>query len=148
MSFYRDILDKAALRASVEFRRLVTVESLKDNSKSISITHPRHFAIAYMHAIGRHSMPQIARAFGRQDHTTILSSLRRAHGHDGGGFQLRNGERQPIEPLWKKEQFENMVRLDGWTGGPVVSADAETIQAVGEQNLTRFVSGKGWEAAA
>jgi len=148
MSFYRDILDKAALRASIEFRRLVTVESLREDSKAITITQPRHFAIAYMHAIGRHSMPQIARAFGRTDHTTVLSSLRRAHGHDGGGFQQRGGKREPIEPLWKKEQFENMVRLDGWISEPVFSADAETIQEIGEKNLALFVSGKGWESAA
>lgn len=108
MTFYRNTLRQAAKRASVEFDRLVTVEALQANCKSQYHAQPRWFVMAYMHATGRYSMPQIARALKLKDHTTILYGLRRAHGHDGKSAKRKHTH----EPLWKKDQFVNMVRED------------------------------------
>lgn len=144
MTFYKDILKDAAKHASIEFDRLVTVEQIRDKTKVRSVVAPRHYCVAYMHAIGRFSLPQVAIAFNRNDHTTILNSLRKAHGHDGRGFQVRNGVREPIEPLWNKELFVNLVRRDGYLEQPITKVSEETILAVGEQNLKRFANGRGW----
>jgi hypothetical protein len=108
MSTYAKTLEKAAKWASLEFDRLITVESLRTRTKALSHSHPRFFAMAYMRAMGRYSLPQIAIALHLKDHTTVLHGLRRAHGYDGKAQKNRN---MP-EPLWKEEQFKNMVRQD------------------------------------
>jgi len=138
MSFYNDILQDAVKHASIEFGRLITVKSLLTKCKSPHYTEPRWFCMAYMHAIDRYSYPRIARAFGMKDHTTVLHGLRRAHGHDGVNITKA--------PLWTKERFKNMAMRDGRIDGAIVSADLETIIAVGESNLKRFVNGRGWAA--
>lgn len=139
--FYSDILEKAVKRASIQFDRLITVNRVREVCKANSRTRPRWFCMAYMHAIGRHSQPQIAKAFQLSDHTTVLYGLRRAHGHDGKLLHR-------FDPLWNKELFENLVRLDGFTEQPIVSATSETIQEIGEQNLKLFVNGQGWRQSA
>jgi SRSO17 transposase len=85
--------------------------------------------MAYMHATGRYSMPQIARALHLKDHTTILHGLRRAHGHDGKPSKRKN----QIEPLWKKDQFVNMVRAD-------------FPELFAEEADWSFTNGEGWAA--
>ena len=135
MTTYTQTLEKAAKWASIEFNRLITVEALRSKSRAISVSHPRFFAMAYMHAKNKYSMPQIAHAFGLEDHTSVLHGLRRAHGHDGKG---RTAGRKP---LWKKDQFVNMVRADD----PVIVASATDIEAIGEHNL-KFANGAGWVA--
>ena len=134
MSTYAKTLEKAAKWASLEFDRLVTVQTLRAKTKAVTHTHPRWFAMAYMHAMGKYSMPQIARALHLDDHTTVLYGLRRAHGHDGKDHR---------EPLWNKEQFENMVKRDGF-GFQSVTADQ--IDEIGMDNLARFTNGEGWAA--
>jgi hypothetical protein len=126
MTFYRKTLERAAKWASIEFDRLVTVEALRTKSKSPYHAEPRWFVMAYMEATGRFSMPQIARALNLEDHTTVLYGLRRAHGHDGKPAKRKHN----LEPLWKKERFENMVLAD-----------------MPESAFT-FVSGEGWEIAS
>lgn len=138
MSFYDTILEKAARRASVEFKREITVEALKEKSKMRCIVYPRYFAIAYMHAIGRFSLPQVAKAFGFSDHTTVLHALRRAHGHNGELVQTtryKNRAWVKMEPLWKKERFENLVYLDGYTDQCVMNPSMETLLLIGERNM-------------
>lgn len=155
MTFYRDILSKAAARASIEFDRLITVESLVSKSKALSVVHPRYFAIAYMHAIGRFSLPQVAKAFGLSDHTSVLHALRRAHGHDGKLVQTTRYKRNAwveMPPLWKKELFVNMVFVDGFSEQPILSPNYETLMMVGERNLARATAllntANGWGAEA
>lgn len=142
MTFHADILAKAAVRASQKFNRLITVETLKSKTKARSVVIPRFYAIAYVHAIGRYSLPQLARFFGFSDHTTILHALRRAHGHDGKPIQTTRYKGKAwieLEPLWKKEHFENLVFQDGFTDKAVASPDYETMIAVGERNLRRAI---------
>ena len=133
MTYYSDTLEKAAKWASIEFNRLITVQALRADTKAIAHSHPRFFAMAYMHATGRFSLPQIARAFKLKDHTTVLHGLRRADGHDGKGKTANK------TPLWDSERFKNMVRQDY----PVTTVSAEDIEAIGERNL-KFVNGNGW----
>lgn len=138
MSFYKETLEKAAARATKEFGRPITTQLLKAKTKARSHTEPRYFVMAYMHATGRYSQPQIAKALGLEDHSTVLHGLRRAHGHDG---KFLTGPKQ-IKPLWKKEQFENMVFLDG-TGAklppqPYEKVNAEQIRSIGLANLARY----------
>ncbi len=111
MTFYREKLEKAALRATMEFRRPITIESLRARCKSLHHTKPRWFVMAYLHATGDYSMPQIARALKMADHTTVLYGLRRAHGHDGKPPKRKH----EVEPLWNKEHFQNIVDADGFT---------------------------------
>lgn len=134
MSFYEETLEKAAKWASIEFERLITVKSLRTDSKVLSVSYPRFFAMAYMHETGRYSLPQIARALNLTNHTSVLHGLRRAHGHDGKKVAQRK------EPLWTKELFQNAVRKD-YPQVEVMSLD--DIQDIGERNL-RFVNGAGW----
>ena len=110
MTFYREKLEKAAMRESVEFRRPITIESLRARCKSLRHTEPRWFVMAYLHATGDYSMPQIARALKMEDHTTVLYGLHRAHGHDGKPTKRK----YEVEPLWNKERFINMVAADGF----------------------------------
>jgi chromosomal replication initiation ATPase DnaA len=126
MSTYAKTLEKAAKWASIEFERLITVQTLRAKTKAVTHTHPRWFAMAYLHATGRYSMPQIAKALHLKDHTTVLYGLRRAHGHDGKPPKQKHN----FEPLWKKERFENMVLAD-----------------MPESAFT-FVSGHGWGIAS
>jgi hypothetical protein len=134
MSTYAKTLEKAAKWASIEFGRLITVQTLRAKTKAVTHTHPRWFAMAYLHATGRYSQPQIAKALHLKDHTTVLYGLRRAHGHDG---KDRN------EPLWNKEQFKNMVKLDE---AAFQAVTAEQIDEIGMDNLARFTNGSGWAA--
>lgn len=139
MSTYAKTLDKAAKWASIEFERLITVESLRAKTKALRHAQPRFFAMAYMHATGRFSLPQIARALHLKDHTTVLHGLRRAHGHDGKTPKNRHMK----EPLWNKERFMNMVAADAPEFQQVT---CEEIEEIGTDNLNRFVNGKGWAA--
>lgn len=128
MSFYEETLKKAAKWATMEFERVITVERLRDPSRSPTVSHPRFFAMAYMDARGIYSQPQMAAALHLEDHTSILHGLRRAHGHDGKGIAAQK------EPLWKKERFKYMVRVDY----PSVIVRAEDW---------KFKNGSGWRAA-
>ena len=128
MSTYARTLEKAAKWASIEFNRLITVQTLRAKTKAQSHTQPRWFAMAYMHAMGKYSMPQIARALHLDDHTTVLYGLRRAHGYDG---KFKHGCRN--EPLWKKEQFTNMVRED-------------FPEMFEKESDWAFTNGEGWAA--
>ncbi len=133
MSYYTDTIEKAAKWASLEFDRLITVQALRAKTKAVAHSYPRFFVMAYMHATGRYSFPQIAHALHLKDHTSVLHGLRRAHGHDGKGRTANK------KPMWTKDQFVNMVMRDN----PQPTASAEDIQAIGERNL-RFVNGAGW----
>jgi len=129
MRTYKNTIEQASKWASIEFNRLITVEALRRQCKSPAHTEPRWFVMAYMHATGRYSMPQIARALHLKDHTTILHGLRRAHGHDGKPSKRKN----QIEPLWKKDQFVNMVRAD-------------FPELFAEEADWSFTNGEGWAA--
>ena len=129
MTFYRNTLNQAAKRASVEFDRLVTVESLRSKSQSPFHSQPRWFVMAYMHATGRYSLPQIAKALQLKNHSSVLYGLRRAHGHDGKSLNLIHGK----PTLWKKDHFVNMVKAD-------------FPELFIEESDWSFTSGKGWAA--
>lgn len=81
-------------------------------------------------------MPQIARALRLKDHSTVLHGLRRAHGHDGKLIHKH-------EPLWTKEQFQNMAFADGVMQRLPPQAyervNCEQIMAIGLSNLRRAV---------
>lgn len=139
MAFTSDILREAVKWASIEFNRLVTVEQVTSPGKHKPNLGPRWFCMAYMHAIGTKSLPQVGRAFNR-DHTTVLHALRRAHGYDG---KWKKGTTRK-EPLWTKEHFVNLVTRDGFIEPESVTL--EHIERVGSDNLARFVSGEGWAA--
>lgn len=51
------------------------------NTKAHAIAHPRQIAMLAARQMSGQSMPQIARAFNRADHTTVLHALRRAEHH-------------------------------------------------------------------
>ena len=138
MSFYKAVLDKARARATAEFGYEITPELLKEKTKMPRYVRPRYFVMAYLHETGRYSMPQIARSLQLDDHTTVLHGLRRAHGYDG---KYLNREK-PIKPLWKREQFQNMVIYDGTAlklpPQPYEKVNAEQINAIGIANLSRY----------
>lgn len=136
MTVYTEILEKAAKWASIEFERLITVQSLRAKTKAQSHTRPRWFAMAYMHATGRYSMPQIARALKLDDHTTVLYGLRRAHGHDGKQAHRKHTN----EPLWDSERFKNMVAKDY----PAKVITVETWHQENPESLAKFVNARGW----
>ena len=145
MSFYANIFNWALARASVQFDREVTLEAVLATCKARYHVEPRWFCMAYLHATGRYSMPQIARALGLKDHTTVLFGLRRAHGYDGKPITIkRKGVNSKVypRPLWKKEQFKNMVAQDGTAyklpPQPYERVNAEQILAIGLANLARY----------
>lgn len=134
MTTYTETLEKACKWASIEFDRLITVQSIRAQTKALAHGRPRFFAMAYMHATGRYSLPQIAHALKLSNHTSVLYGLRRAHGHDGKGPAASR------EPLWNKEQFENMVRQDY----PAKVITVETWHEQSPESLKAYVNGKGW----
>ena len=129
MTFYRNTLERAAKWASIELDRLVTDEALRDRCKSQHNVKARFYVMAYMHATGRYSMPQIATALNLKDHTSVLHGLRRAHGHDGKGTKHKH----VYEPLWNKEHFQNIMRED-------------FPEMFIEESDWTFTSGEGWAA--
>lgn len=135
MSTYAQTLKKAAKWASREFNRKITVEDLRTICKSPRNVRPRQFAMAYMYATGRFSMPQVAKALSLKDHNAVLHGLRRAHGHDGKLLHK-------YEPLWNKEHFEYIVKLDGSSHRLPPQAfervNAEQILSIGLMNLARY----------
>lgn len=136
MTYYTDTLEIAARRASAEFGRRITVRSLRTRCKTKEYTRPRWFCMAYIHATGRYSLPQIANMFKLKDHTTVLYGLRRAYGH--GDKESHRGE-----PLWKRERFENMVFMDGFgrlAPQSFESVNFEQLLAIGARNLALAIS--------
>lgn len=143
MTFYRDTLNGAIKWASIEFGGLITVKMVQSKTKARSVVKARWFVMAYLYATGRYSMPQIATALNLSDHTTVLYGLRRAHGHDGKPCLITKKKVTP-KPLWKKEQFVNMVRRDGYLRPQKETVDFDELMAVGEGNLARFINDRGW----
>ncbi|MEL6754974.1 MAG: helix-turn-helix domain-containing protein [Pseudomonadota bacterium] len=145
MSRYNKTLSKAAVWASKEFNREISLESLRSKTKSPYYTKPRFFVMAYMRATRRFSLPQIALALQVKDHSTILYGLRRAHGYDGKLVER-------FTPLWNKEQFENMVAEDNTCQRLPPQAyervNAEQILSIGLANLARYLKQDALDVAA
>ncbi|MBA4783654.1 MAG: hypothetical protein H2045_10610 [Rhizobiales bacterium] len=64
---------KACVAATLGFK----VEALEGDSRAKSLTRARHIAIYLTRKMTWQSCPQIARAFGNRDHTTILHACRK-----------------------------------------------------------------------
>ena len=103
--FMSDYVKRGLVHASRELERVVTLEMVYDRTKTRLCVHARWYVMAYMHAFGRFSLPKIARAVKREDHTTVLHGLRCAHGHDGKLLHK-------YKPLWTKEHFEKIAAED------------------------------------
>ena len=136
MSYYTATLEKAAKWASIEFNRLITVQSLRAKTKAQTHTQPRWYVMAYMHATGRFSMPQIARALHLEDHTTVLYGLRRAHGYDGKPAHRKHTN----TPLWDSERFKNMVAADF----PVPIIRVNAYEREWDEGTAKFINSRGW----
>jgi hypothetical protein len=67
-----DVLNAIALETGV------TVEQIRSEGRSEDLVALRHAGFLIARRLTKKSTPQIARAFGRSDHTTVLHGLRRA----------------------------------------------------------------------
>lgn len=54
----------------------ISMATLLSNSKRKSCTLPRHIAMGMSRYITKKSYPEIAKAFKRKDHTTIIHAVR------------------------------------------------------------------------
>ena len=55
----------------------IRISDIHSNSRSRSITRPRQVAMALSKELTNHSLPEIGKAFGGRDHTTILHGCRK-----------------------------------------------------------------------
>lgn len=58
-------------------RYRIKVADLKSKSKARSVVRPRQMAMALSKELTNHSLPEIGRAFGDRDHTTVLHACRK-----------------------------------------------------------------------
>lgn len=58
-------------------RYRIKVSDLKSKSKARSVVRPRQMAMALSKELTNHSLPEIGRAFGDRDHTTVLHACRK-----------------------------------------------------------------------
>lgn len=58
-------------------RYRIKVADLKSKSKARSVVRPRQIAMALSKELTNHSLPEIGRAFGDRDHTTVLHACRK-----------------------------------------------------------------------
>ncbi|OBW92882.1 chromosomal replication initiation protein [Gallibacterium genomosp. 3] len=58
-------------------RYRIKVSDLKSKSKARSFVRPRQMAMALSKELTNHSLPEIGRAFGDRDHTTVLHACRK-----------------------------------------------------------------------
>lgn len=68
----RQIIATAAMEAGL------TVDQFLGPCQRRVIAEPRQRAMAAAYATGRYSLPQIGRAFGDRDHTTVLHAVQKA----------------------------------------------------------------------
>lgn len=54
-----------------------TVADILRRDRKKAVSHARHEAILRAYETGIYSMPQLGRAFGGRDHTTILNSIKK-----------------------------------------------------------------------
>jgi chromosomal replication initiator protein len=62
-----------------EYYKIRTLDLLSSN-RSRSIARPRQIAMALSKELTKHSLPEIGKAFGGRDHTTVLYATRRIKG--------------------------------------------------------------------
>ena len=55
----------------------VTIDQLHAPSRGATVVLPRHVAMFVARQLSGDSYPQLARAFGRQDHTTVMHAVRK-----------------------------------------------------------------------
>lgn len=66
-----------AIRAAAEVTG-IPAEEITGPSKSYPVARARHIAVAVAHELSDKSMQQIARAFGRGDHSVVINSIKRS----------------------------------------------------------------------
>ena len=75
----------------------IRVSDLHSNRRSRSITRPRQLAMALAKELTNHSLPEIGKAFGGRDHTTVLHGCRKVQ-------ELRESDARI------NEDFVNLIR--------------------------------------
>jgi len=58
----------------------VSLSDLLSKSRSRSVVHPRHIAMYLAKELTEKSLPEIARAFGNRNHTTVMHAYRKIRG--------------------------------------------------------------------
>lgn len=76
----------------------IRIADLLSSRRNRSITRPRQLAMALTKALTRHSLPEIGKAFGGRDHTTVLHACRKIE-------ELRH------EDTRIDEDYENIQRI-------------------------------------
>ena len=76
----------------------IRVADLLSSRRNRSITRPRQIAMSLSKGLTRHSLPEIGKAFGGRDHTTVLHACRKVE-------ELRAAD-QRIE-----EDYDNLLRI-------------------------------------
>lgn len=99
----------ADIQGSVCAKADISREELLGQCRSKNIVKPRHVAMALCKRLTLHSLPEIGRAFGDRDHTTILSATRKLE-------LLTDFVSQNIRPdaavgEWVEMMFANYGRL-------------------------------------
>jgi Bacterial dnaA protein helix-turn-helix len=95
----------------------------------------------------RRSMSQLGRDFGARDHSTIITSLRRAAGHKSGGRSGRRYGQRPLAQMRLEEAIKHdlMKALcrDGWSC-PEIAFMMECTKS----NILKVTQDLRWELAA
>ncbi|MFC0309014.1 chromosomal replication initiator protein DnaA [Gallibacterium trehalosifermentans] len=78
-------------------RYRIKVADLKSKSKARSVVRPRQMAMALAKELTNHSLPEIGRAFGDRDHTTVLHACRKI-------AELRDSDNNT------SEDYANLIR--------------------------------------
>ena len=117
---------RALERASVFFRRDITLNDLRKRCRSPQYSRPRFFVMAYLRAQKEKplSYPQIANILRLKDHTSVL------HGEDRA------------RTLWPEIDFDQMVQED-FT--PVREIDRLLNEGRDNFLTWRFLNGGGWK---
>lgn len=134
------VLDEAIEAARTFFENdSIRRQSVWKKTKEPRYVRVRWFVAAFMRARdpNKFSYPVIANALKHKDHTTALHGVRNAHENWGERLFLRLAAVRPVHASCT-DTFEQQVH----------SVAQEEILAIGEANLARFVSGKGWGQAA
>jgi len=71
------MLKEVAIQHIVARHYNTTRMDILSDSRIKEHTRPRHVAIFLSRKLTNHSLPQVGRAFGRRDHTTILNAVNR-----------------------------------------------------------------------
>ncbi|MDG6881911.1 Chromosomal replication initiator protein DnaA [Phocoenobacter uteri] len=77
ISSYEHLVTIENIQKVVADRYNIKVSELKSESRKAMFTRPRQIAMLLAKELTNHSLPEIARAFDRKDHTTVMHAIKR-----------------------------------------------------------------------